>query len=191
MNPIEKFKQWYNEETKKSSSRIPSACCLTSNGFDGFPNSRFVSLKEIIHEQFVITGPLKSRKGIELIENPKCSLTFWWAKTEKQVRIQGIAKQIEFELAEKYFRSRNKDSQLVSLISKQGNKISDLGQLIDNFEKKKEEIGSKEIKRPENWSGFYITPKRIELMEFKKSRFHLRELYEKEGSEWRKTILQP
>ena len=66
MNPIKKFKQWYNEEMTKSLARIPSACCLSTIGKDGYPNARFVSLKEIIDDKFVITGPLQSRKGKEL-----------------------------------------------------------------------------------------------------------------------------
>jgi len=38
---------------------------------------------------------------------------------------------------------------------------------------------------------FHILPKRIELMEFKKNRFRLRELFQKDKGIWKKTILQP
>ncbi|MDY8135390.1 pyridoxal 5'-phosphate synthase [Aquimarina sp. 2201CG5-10] len=191
MNPIEKFNQWYSEEVKKSSVRIPSACCLTSIGMDGYPNSRFVSLKETLENKFVITGPLNSKKGVELLSNPKTSLTFWWTETERQIRIQGDSVQIETELADRYFSERNKESQIVSQISKQGAQTENLNELITLFDKLKTEYESIEINRPNDWSGFYIIPKRIEFMEFKKSRFHFRELFTNENGNWNRVVLQP
>ena len=191
MNPIEKFQNWYKEETEKSTVRIPSACCLTSIGIDGYPNSRFVSLKEVLDDKFVITGPLNSKKGIELLNNPKASLAFWWIETERQVRIQGNSIQIENELADKHFKRRNKESQIVSQICEQGTEIENLKELITQFENKKMEYDNIEIKRPSHWSGFYIIPKRIEFMEFKKNRFHSRELYSDENDAWKKKLLQP
>lgn len=191
MDPIEKFQIWYQEETEKSNVSIPSACCLTSNGTDGYPNARFVSLKDIIADKFVITGPLDSKKGIELLANPKTALTFWWTATERQIRIQGNATQIENELADTYFKGRHKESQIVSEICKQGSEIEDLTELRMNFDKRKVESKGLEIKRPKNWSGFYIIPKRIEFMEFNKNRFHIRELFTNESGIWKRTLLQP
>jgi len=191
MNPITKFTAWYKEETEKSSVRIPSACCLTSIGLDGYPNSRVVSLKEIIENKFVITGPLNSKKGIELLTNPKAALTFWWAVTERQVRVQGDAIQINDDLADRYFKARNKESQIISQISNQGMALDDLAALTALFEKQKTAYGIAEVERPVQWSGFFILPKRMEFMEFKKSRFHLRELFTKEGKDWTKILIQP
>ncbi|WP_299211085.1 pyridoxamine 5'-phosphate oxidase family protein [uncultured Aquimarina sp.] len=77
MNPFQLFNTWYSEELEKSTASIPSACCLSSNGLDGYPNTRFVSLKEVKDHAFIITGPLKSRKGLEMEKSSKVSLTFW------------------------------------------------------------------------------------------------------------------
>lgn len=190
-SPIEKFKKWYKEELEQSTAKIPSACCLTSIGIDGYPNARFVSLKEIIANKFVITGPLNSQKGIELLANQKAALTFWWTATERQVRIQGDAVQIEDDLANHYFKHRSKASQIVSKISNQGKPMEDLDGLRARFEQEKINYNEMDIKRPSKWAGFYIIPKRIELMEFKASRFHIRALFFKENEHWIKTILQP
>lgn len=191
MNPIKKFKQWYDEEQEKSSVRIPSACCLSTQGEDGYPNARFVSLKEVIDDKFVITGPLQSRKGKELNAIPKASLTFWWPETERQIRIQGDCLPIETELADQYFENRNKASQIVSKISKQGEEISNLDALAKQFDTERNLDDSKPVIRPKDWSGFYIIPYRIELMEFRESRFHIRELYTLESNTWTKVFLQP
>ena len=191
MNPLDQFNSWYLEELKNTTVHIPSACCLTSIGLDGYPNSRFVSLKEIRDEKFVVTGPLHSKKGQELLANPKAALTFWWTTTERQVRIQGDAVQIEHELAKTYFSERHKDAQIVSQICEQSTPINDFSALESQFENAKLNLEQSNIDKPKNWSGFYIIPKRIELMTFKRSRLHYRELYTKSEDNWSKVILQP
>lgn len=191
MNPLEKFERWYLDETTRSAVRIPSACCLTSVGVDGYPNSRFVSLKEIVDGKFVITGPLNSKKGIELLANPKASLAFWWTETERQIRIQGDAVPIENARADAYFRGRNKESQIVSIMSEQGAELDHPATFISEFERQKVTYQDIEVNRPSNWSGFYILPKRIEFMEFKENRFHVRELYTSKNDSWCKVLLQP
>ncbi len=190
-NPIIQFNTWYQEERSLSKVRIPSACCLSTIGQDGFPNSRFVSLKETQEEAFIITGTLNSRKGRELSAIPKASITFWWTETERQVRIQGIVRPISNEAADAYFFQRNQDSQIVSTIFNQGEDIESLQQLNLRFEKAKAELQDQNVNRPEQWSGFRIEPIRIEFMEFKATRLHERTLFTKQEGAWQKTFLQP
>ena len=191
MNPFDKFSEWYEKELKASSVSIPSACCFSTIGLDAYPNSRFVSLKEIKNEAFIITGPLNSRKGHEIAENTAVALTFWWPHTEKQVRIQGDAYLISDEEADLYFKNRNKDSQIVSTISDQGASIDTLADLKEQFQMEKIQLKDLSIPRPKNWGGFAIRPKRIEFMTFDKSRFHKRRLFEKTDDNWVITLLQP
>lgn len=188
-HPILLFKKWYEEELDLTNVRIPSAVCLSTIGIDDFPNARFVSFKEIINDSFIITGPLNSRKGIEIENSNNVSLTFWWTETERQIRVQGIATKIEDELAQKYFQERNINSKAVSLICEQGKEINDIKILESKILDK---IAQNEwIGRPKNWSGFSIKPLRIEFMEFKKTRFHDRKLYELENDKWNMKQIQP
>lgn len=87
---LTQFISYLDEEINSTKQRLPYACCMSTIGIDGFPNARFVSLKEIRNDQFVITGTLSSRKGKELAHNNKVALTFWWPQTQHQVRVQGI-----------------------------------------------------------------------------------------------------
>ena len=191
MNPLLLFEKWFSEEKKLNNLKLPSACCLSTTGLDGYPNSRFVSLKEIANDSFVITGPLNSRKGNEIENSPKAALSFWWTSTERQIRIQGDVSKISNPNAKIYFEQRNRDSKIVSSVFEQGQKVQSIAHLQKHFEKQKEELENKEIKRPENWGGIYIKPIRIEFMEFKNSRLHERKLYEQVNNEWKMTILQP
>ena len=187
--PIQLFLKWFDEELKRSKVRIPSAVCLSTTGTDDFPNARFVSFKELIDDSFIITGPLNSRKGLEIEKNNKVALTFWWTETERQIRIQGFATKISDQLADKYFDARSTNSQAVSLVSEQGKETDNLKELEQKVLEKVTE--NTKISRPRNWSGFSIKPIRIEFMEFKKSRFHDRKLYEVVADDWTLKRIQP
>lgn len=191
MNPIEQFTNWFNAEASFSKARIPTACCLSTHGTDGFPNARFVSLKEVIDGNFIVTGPYNSRKGSEIETNYKVALTFWWTETERQVRVQGTASRIGPSLADKYFSERNRDSQIVSVVSEQGKELLDPQSLIKKYEELDSEFRETKIKRPENWGGYFISPVRIEFMEFKSTRFHLRTLCELQQGKWTSKQIQP
>jgi pyridoxamine 5'-phosphate oxidase len=190
-SPIEIFKLWYQKEQELTKVRIPSACCLSTNGIDGFPNARFVSLKNIFEEKFIITGNLASRKGVEIESSENVALTFWWTETEKQVRIQGKATKISEQLSDKYFFERNRDSQIVSIVSNQGKIIENNQKLFDDYENIELTFKNKSLKRPENWGGFEIEPLRIEFLEFKQTRFHNRKLFQFLDGNWEMTLLQP
>ncbi|MDB4292805.1 pyridoxal 5'-phosphate synthase [Maribacter sp.] len=191
MSPFVLFEKWFSEEKKRSNLKLPAACCLSTIGLDGYPNARFVSLKEISNESFVITGPLNSRKGNEIDNCSKAALSFWWTSTERQIRIQGDVTKIPEAAAEIYFEQRNRDSKIVSTAFEQGKEIQSIAHLRDFFEQRKKELGSTEIKHPKNWGGIYIKPIRIEFMEFKKSRLHERTLYHQVNNKWEMILLQP
>lgn len=191
MNPFQIFNNWYEEEIKNSPASIPSACCLSTIGLDDYPNARFVSLKEIKNEGFVVTGPFNSRKGLEIQNSNKVALTFWFSATEKQVRVQGDGAQISVIEADKYFSKRNREAQIVSYVSEQGKRLEDVETLNKKYDEAERLFKNKEILRPGNWSGYLIAPIRIEFMEFKTTRFHHRTLFYKNGNLWEKELLQP
>lgn len=191
MNPLIIFESWLQEEINLTQVRIPSACCLSTIGLDGYPNARFVSLKEVIDDCFVVTGPMDSRKGLEINQINKVALTFWWVESERQVRIQGRATHLSLPLADKYFSERNKDSLIVSIVCKQGQELLNIDELLEKYNKIDQNLGSNTLRRPDNWGGYAIKPTRIEFLEFKPTRFHNRKLYILENQKWILKTLQP
>jgi pyridoxamine 5'-phosphate oxidase len=190
-NPIIIFNQWFDEELNLTKVRIPSACCLSTIGIDNYPNARFVALKGILNQNFIVTGTITSRKGLEINETNKVALTFWWTETERQIRIQGKATVISNELADKYFAERNRDSQIVSIVSNQGHALNDFETLNKKYQETETNYSDRLLTRPENWGGYSIQPIRIEFLEFKPTRFHDRKLYQLVNEQWTKTELQP
>lgn len=190
-NPLNKFKKLYKKELKQSKAKIQSACCFSTIGTDGYPNARYLSLKNISAEGFIVTGPLSARKGNEVKKNPKVALTFWWVNIEIQVRIQGKATRLSPTQAEKYFHERSRQSQLTSWASKQGKKIDKPAKLTTDLKKIEKQFDGKDIPLPKGWGGFTIKPQRIEFLEFNDSRMHKRTLYKKRKKAWTKEYLQP
>ncbi len=191
MTPIEIFNKWFDEELKLTKVNIPTACCLSTLGTDNYPNARFVSLKGIRENKFIVTGNITSRKGIEIESINNVALTFWWPETERQVRIQGNSKMLNKEYADEYFAGRNRDSQIVSIVSNQGQQLTDIELLNQKYHDIAKIYKDKPLPRPENWSGYSISPIRVEFLEFKSTRFHDRKLYQLANGHWTLINLQP
>ena len=188
-DPIPLFEKWFNEELNRTKVLIPTAVCLSTTGLDDFPNTRFVSYKELVEGAFIITGPLNSRKGVEIQRNPKVALTFWWPQTQRQIRIQGVASMIPKDWALRYFEARSMHSKAVSVVCNQGKVTHDLKSL----EKKVLHTltDTENLTMPATWGGYAIQPIRMEFMEFKKNRFHDRKLFELKENAWSVIQIQP
>lgn len=189
-DPITQFQNWFEEAVAQSTEAIPSACCLSTRGLDGYPSARFVSLKEVADGKFLIAGSMTSRKGQEIKLHPKAGLTFWWAEAARQVRIQGDVTFVEKSQVEALFRARSRESQVVSALCDQGTEIDHPDILEIAFGQMKEKHAGDRIEVPAGWGAICIDPKRIEFMEFKESRLHVRELFEKSNG-WVKSYLAP
>ena len=189
--PIEIFTKWFDKELTLIKVNNPTACCLSIIGTDNYPNARFVSLKGIVENTIIVTGIVSSRKGTEINEANKMALTFWWTETERQIRIQGNAAVTSNTLAGKYFEERNRDSQIVSIVSNQGQILNDSETLNKKYQEVETNSSNQILARSENWGGYSIEPVRIEFLEFKPTRFHDRKLYQLTNGQWTKTELQP
>ena len=188
-SPFEIFERWYQQESAKSSAALPGAVCLSTAGLDGFPNARFVSLKGVQENNFVVAGSIESRKGKEIEKNNAVALTFWWPFTERHVRVQGKAFKLNDARAEQIFRERDKTAQAVSYLCRQGAELRD----AELMRKKINELAAQpgNVPVPASWGGYRIEPLRIEFLEFSEERFHWRKLYTKQENNWLLTQLQP
>lgn len=190
-NPLNLLSKWRKEEILFSNNNV--LACLSTIGLDGFPNSRIMTVKDIIDNTIIITGPLRSRKGREIEANNKVAITFCWQNTSRQVRIQGVAERLPDELADKYFQQKATSAKAVSIVCEQGEKIVDESKLKQKIalELSKKISQSSILPRPDSWGGYSIHFHRIEFMQYHETNFHRREFYELENGEWNKTQIQP
>lgn len=194
-SPIDQFERWLNE-AMKSEVLEPTAMVLSTVSAEGQPSSRVVLLKDLDSNGFVFYTNYSSKKGVELSQNARASLLFFWPELQRQIRIEGEVKRVNPEQSTTYFQSRPKGSQLGAWASPQSQVVPHrefLDERIEEMEKKFE--GLEVLPRPEHWGGFSLIPNRIEFWQGRGSRMHDRIRYERTSSsvtsEWKIERLAP
>ena len=187
-NPISQFEVWL-KEVVESEFKDPTAMILATVDDQGFPNQRYVLLKEFDENGFVFFTDTESTKGQELSKCSFVSLIFPWHLFERQVRIQGTVEHLERRNVEQYFHSRPRESQQAAASSHQSQVISSRDALEKNFNKYQDiEV----IEVPKRWGGYRIKPHIFEFWQGGEYRLHDRFRYTQslEGA-WDIHRLQP
>lgn len=87
--PLKQFQKWFENAHTTEKDLEYNAVVLSTLGLEGYPNSRYVLLKEVSKGGFVFFTNYDSVKGKEIAANPKVSLTFYWPTQNHQIRIRG------------------------------------------------------------------------------------------------------
>ena len=191
-DPIELFKNWFNE-AKKNELNDPNAFSLATSDTKGFPSVRVVLLKNYSQNGFVFYTNLNSSKSLSIKENPRAEMCFYWKSLLRQIRINGTLSQVSEKEADDYFSSRPYGSKISAWASKQSEVLESRAELINSIEKyKKKYDNEKKVPRPKNWSGWKLLPKEIEFWIRVENRIHERLKYtQNDSGKWKKFLLNP
>ena len=124
-SPLKQFEKWFNIAKSQEKVLEPNMMAVSTMGLDGYPNSRYVLLKEVRDGQFVFYSNYQSQKGKELEKNNKVALLFYWPSKYWSVRIQGEASKAPAAESDQYFLSRPIGSQAGAICSHQSQLITD------------------------------------------------------------------
>jgi pyridoxamine 5'-phosphate oxidase len=188
--PLVRINEWI-EEAIKLEVPLPHAMNLSTADDFGQPSSRMVLLKSISDEGMVFYTDYESHKGKILQKNSKAALNFWWAKTDKQIRIEGVCIKTSDQESDEYFQSRPRGSQISASVSLQSKEIRDYENLVKEAKDLEKRSSGSNLKRPSRWGGYKLIPNRIEFWKNEVNRLHRRELFILESNKWRKTLLSP
>ena len=191
--PIDRFRRLLDAAVAIDRARLPepTAFALGTVGADGQPAVRIVLLKGVDERGFVFYTNHEGRKGRELRAHPRAALCFHWQPLEEQVRVEGNAAPVEDDEADDYFASRPRGSQIGAWASLQSRPIEREGDLERRYAEIERRYDGAPIPRPPHWSGFRVAPHRIEFWTNQPSRLHVRHLYVRDGSGWRREVLYP
>jgi pyridoxamine 5'-phosphate oxidase len=191
-NPIELFKEWFNE-AKKTEINDPNVFTLATADSNGIPSARMILLKDYNQNGFIFYTNLNSKKSVDLKENPNASLCFHWKSLLRQIRISGKVSKVSDKESDAYFKTRPYGSKISAWASKQSlvlNNIEELHKLIGDFKKKYP--NENDVPRPDYWSGWSLDPNSIEFWLYGENRTHLRLKYIKnDNNNWEKILLNP
>jgi pyridoxamine 5'-phosphate oxidase len=134
---------------------------------------------------------LGSRKSIEIEANPWAAATFVWTQLHRQVRFEGPVTAVEGDLADVYFATRPRGSQIAAHASQQSTPIDSREELNRRFATLDAAFGEGEVPRPESWGGWRVSADSVEFWQGQPNRFHDRVRYSKVGVDWVKQRLAP
>lgn len=176
-DPMVQFQRWF-EEQRAVKGIEPNAMTVATASAAGVPSARMVLLKAL-DRGFVFYTNYTGDKARDLAENPAVALLFYWAETERQVRISGVAERTTEAETAAYFHSRPRGSQIGSAVSPQSRVIPDRAYLEQAMAEFEAEHDGREIPVPTNWGGYRVIPASIEFWQGRSNRLHDRLRYVK------------
>ena len=191
-DPFALFEAWF-EEAQKSEPNDPNAMALATATPDGAPSVRMVLLKDRSSDGFTFYTNAESRKGQEIRANMQAALLFHWKSLRRQIRIEGPLSEVSADEADAYFHSRPHDSQIGSAASDQSRPLPDRQTYLDRIEELARLYPEGDVPRPAHWTGFRLSPRRIEFWLDRPNRLHDRRVFERAGpdADWADTLLYP
>ena len=189
-DPLALFDSWF-AEAKASEPNDPDAMALATATPDGRPSVRMVLLKDHGPQGFTFYTNADSRKGGELEADSNAALLFHWKSLRRQVRIEGPVSEVSPAEADAYFATRSRDSQLGAHASDQSRPLSDRATFEQRYEEVKRRFEGRDVPRPDRWTGFRVTPERIEYWTDRPHRLHERRLFVRQSDGWSEGLLSP
>jgi pyridoxamine 5'-phosphate oxidase len=191
MDPIEEFRALFAQAQAVDRARLPdpTAMSLATASADGAPSVRVVLLKGVDERGFFTN--LESRKGRELIANPRAALCFYWPALDTQIRIEGTVERVSEAEADAYFSSRARESQIGAWASLQSEMLESMDELRGRVAEVEARFANQPVPRPPHWSGRRVKPSSIEFWRAGEHRLHERRRFERDGDRWTMRRLYP
>lgn len=189
VDPSALFDSWIAEAVEQEEMEA-NAFVLSTVDSQQQPSSRVVYLKDKIDGQLVFYTNYESKKGKDMELNPRVSMLFFYPKSSRQIRIEGVCSKLAEELSDNYFESRPRYSKLGAIASQQSAELSSREELEEKVKALDKQF-QEQIARPKNWGGYQIFPTRYEFWQGRPSRLHDRIVFEKDGASWKITRLNP
>ena len=189
-SPFLQFKIWF-DEALNSDIYDPNAMVISTVSSDGIPSSRTVLIKAYDEKGFVFFTNYKSKKALELENNPNAVILFPWFLISRQLIIQGKAEKISKMESLKYFLSRPFGSKLGAWVSNQSEVISSRKILEMKMQEIKAKFKNGDVPIPNNWGGIRVVPRTFEFWQGQPNRLHDRICYTLYNGSWKIERLAP
>ena len=176
-DPLVQIARWYQDAIDGGVVQ-PDAMQLATHA-----SARTVLLKGIDERGLSFFTNYESRKGIELAEDPRCSLVLLWKPLERQITVTGTASRVPEAESDEYFATRPRGSQLSTWVSRQSTVVESRAELEAALAEVEARYPN-EVPRPPYWGGYVVEPDSVELWKGRRNRLHDRLRYRRDGGAW-------
>ncbi len=187
-SPFDQFAAWFDEALAAEVPE-PNAMTLATADTAGRPSARIVLVKGADERGFVFYTNYESRKGLELAENQRASLLFFWQPLERQIRIEGHVEKVSDDESDAYYKSRPLGSRIGAWASRQSQPVT--REALEAATREAEQRFGETPPRPQHWGGYRVVPDRFEFWQGRPSRLHDRLVYELNAKQWRLSRISP
>ena len=189
-DPFALFDAWFGEACLTEPNDA-NAMALATATPAGLPSLRMVLLKGHGPEGFTFYTNSLSRKGSEIAANPVAALLFHWKSLRRQIRIEGPLEQVDDAMADSYFVSRTRESQLGAVASDQSSPLAARAELLARHAEAERRFAGSLVERPRHWTGFRLRPTALEFWLDRPHRLHERRRFETTEGGWISSLLYP
>jgi pyridoxamine 5'-phosphate oxidase len=189
-NPFAIFDTWF-AEARVAELNDSNAMALATTSADGQPSVRMVLLKGHGPDGFVFYTNQESNKALQLDARPFAALLFHWKSLRRQIRIEGKVLSVSDDVADTYFATRGRDSQLGAWASDQSRPLDSRATFEARFAEVQQRFEGGSVPRPPHWSGYCVVPDRIEFWQDREHRLHERHVFTRSGAAWVEGMLYP
>jgi pyridoxamine 5'-phosphate oxidase len=179
------------QKARVAGEQEPTAMVLATSDGAGRVTSRTVLLKALDENGFVFFTNIKSTKGRQIAACPRAAATFLWKASGCQVQLAGTVTRVSDEAADAYFSTRDRGSQIGAWASDQSAPLDSREALLRRVRELEEKFSGQDVPRPSFWTGFVLSPERVEFWWQREFRLHDRFQYSLEGDQWVKLRLNP
>ena len=193
-DPVHQFEIWWDEWAATEPYDM-AACVLATADGSGRPAARFVLLRGVDADGFVIYTNQRSAKAHDIEANPQASLVFGWLELARQVRVEGPVAKVDDATADAYWAERPRAHQLGAWASEQSTPVASRAELDAKLAEVEARFGTGDddapVPRPPHWGGYRIAPERIEFWQGQPGRLHDRFEYRRAEGGWALQRLAP
>ncbi len=189
-DPLVIFERWYADAERQKLDFFDAFSLATATRA-GMPSVRTVLFKGLCQGRVRFVTNYESRKGRELTDNPHAAAVFFWPRLGRQVRFEGRVTRSSEADSDRYFASRDRESQLGAWASDQSRPIATRAELEARLEAVRARFAGGPVPRPPHWGLLELEPERVELWENGAHRLHDRFAYERRGDAWSVARLAP
>jgi pyridoxamine 5'-phosphate oxidase len=178
-------------EAAKAEPRDANAIQLATVDDAGWPNIRSVLVRHQGRDGFTFFTNFNSAKGHELLKSRKAALLYYWKSLSRQIRVRGAVEIVSDQIADDYFATRPRESQLGAWASDQSSPMNGRAEFEERLEDASKRFANSTVPRPPNWSGFRLVPAYIEFWQERPFRLHDRLAFTRDNEIWHRSVLYP